>query len=158
MAKLIPVLRNDAPLIINKLMILRQGLSEENEYTIFLDNNTDSYQAKFSYRYWFGYQSYYIAEKPEEFSAEKIDAINYLLLSNELQLNASSIHISLRASPSLYAVFARSDDYWFALGIYYLDPDNNRDTTSLNMLRQLGDYVEELESNYWLVMWFVERH
>jgi hypothetical protein len=155
MAKLIPVLRKDAPLIIEKLEILRLGLSEKNEYMVYLDEYEDGYQIKFSDHYNFGYQFYNFSERPEKFSTEEIDAINYLLLSDELQMNASSIHFYLGAWSPPYAVFARDRDGWYALGIYYIDP--NKEDTSLEVFRRLGDYVEELKENYWLVMWFRQR-
>ncbi|MDR0320017.1 MAG: hypothetical protein LBI28_00800 [Treponema sp.] len=155
MAKLIPVLRGDAPLIIDKLEILRLGLSRGNEYTILLGGNGNDYQIEISDRYSLGYPFYNFSERLEEFSVEIIDAINYLLLSDELQMNASSIHFYLRDypkppdTPAPYAVFAREDQY--VLGICYFDPDN---TAGLEIFRRDGDYVEELWGNYWLVMWY----
>ena len=175
MAKLIPVLREDAPLIIEKLEILRLGYAKENEYSIYL--SADQYLGRGGYLYrdgdyiyrgdnnyegdplilmsdsYSGGGSFYnFTERQEKFSAEEIDAVNYLLLSDELQLNVLSFHFVVDNWASPYAVFAGDD--WYALGIYYFDPDKD---TMLEVYRRLGDYVEELEGNYWLVMWFVPR-
>ena len=166
MAKLIPTLRKDVSLIIEKLETLRLGLAKEKEYAIFI--STDIGGGGYLYRdgdwiygreyypqilmldrYEYGDHFYNFAERLEEFSAEEVDAIHYLLLSNALQLNASSIHFSSGNRP-LYAVFARDGRY--TLSIFYFDTDKDGD---LSHFRR-SDYVEELVSNYWLVMWFRE--
>ena len=167
MAKLIPVLIKDVPLIIEKLETLRLGLAIEKEYSIELTTLGGGYlycdgdwiyrdeykydpQILMSYRYEYGYHSYNFSERLEEFSAEEIDAIHYLLSSNALQMNASSIHFGSGDWQSPYAVFAHDDRY--ILGIYYF---NTAENEKLIHFRH-RDYVEELEGNYWLVMWFRE--
>jgi hypothetical protein len=142
--KLIPVLRGDAPLIIDKLEILRLGFSIEDIFEIYL-NGYGNDDLKILNR-----------DRLEEFSAEIVDAVNYLFFSAELQLNALSINVGPqyhRYTPP-YAIFARTDDGWYVLSIFYFDNDN---TTGLEIFRKLGDYVEKLERNYWLVMWYSER-
>jgi len=152
--KLIPVLRGETPLIINKLEIIRMGLSEGNKniYSIYVNEFGDDNQIKIAYNHDY-YHSSNFSEKLEEFSAEQIKTINYLFLSDELQLNA--LNITFSNDPlRIESVFAKSDDGWYALGIFYFSPDNDE----LNQFRHDGDYLEELGNNYWLVMWFVERY
>jgi len=164
MAKLIPVLREDVQLIIDKLEILHFGVSEETEYSLYLDEYEDDSQIKISYNYWDGYEPYNFAERQEEFSPEQTDAINYLFFSDELQMNASSVHLSLKASSYysyertsllFHAVFVKSGRYM--LGIYYLDPNDLGNAATLNIFRRFGDYVEEIGQNYWIVMWYREH-
>ena len=157
MAKLIPVLREDAPRIIEKLEILRLGFAKENEYAVYLGGFADSYQLDYQIIITDGYQSsnyrdYNLAERLEEFSAEEIDAMRYLLLSDTLQLNASSIHFGLGAWTPPHAVFA--SDEWWEMGIYF-GPDKPE---IVEYYRHRGDYVEKLDAHYWLVMRFVERY
>jgi hypothetical protein len=165
-ANLIPLIRGDAPLIIDKLEILRLGLSREKQYSIsrerkhtkYPDDDDDDYPIKISYRYNFGCQPYNFAERQEEFSAEIIDTVNYLFFSDELQLNALSIHFALGDELETYAVFAVSDDHWYALGVYCFDPNNPSEMRGLEIFQRDGDYVEDLGGNYWLVMRFVNRY
>jgi hypothetical protein len=173
MAKLIPVLREEASLIIEKLEILRLGLAKEKEYAIYSSTYLGSggylyrngdwiYRSDYEYDYEYDPQIlisdnnqyrahfYDFAERLEEFSAEEVNAIHYLLFSNSLQMNALSIihfDVGIRAP---YAVFL--DDRRYMLGIYYFASDANED---LKHFRR-SDYVEELAGNYWLVMWFRE--
>jgi hypothetical protein len=147
MAKLIPVLREDAPLIIDRLEIIRQGLLKGKEYTIYLDSEEDN---KMKIEYCRIRPIFNFEEKQEIFSAEQIDAINDLFFSDELQLDAIYI---IAYDLYLYTVFSMNNSRCM-LGIHYLDPDDPGDAAALNAFRRDGDYVEEVGDNYWIVMWF----
>jgi hypothetical protein len=173
MAKLIPVLREDTPLIIDQLEILRLGLSEKSPtngenivYTIYFGGSAyitdgvyhvdapDDYQLKYSYISGGSFHyNYNFAENYDKFSVEEIDAINYLFFSDKLQLNVSAIHFYQDHSLWYNVVFAREGR--FMLSIDYLDPCN--DNSWLENSRHRGDYVEKLWKNYWIVMCFVEK-
>jgi hypothetical protein len=137
-----------------------KGYEDTTEYTIYFDGEQyidengvyckENYQIKFVYNYNFGYTPYNLLEKPEEFSSEEIDAINYLFLGDELKMNALSIHFAQGySSAPMYAVFA--EDGRYLLGIYYFDPNEPYDVKELQYLQRF-DYVEKFEGNYWIVM------
>jgi hypothetical protein len=155
-AKLIPVLREDTPLIIDRLEILRLGFLEkigENRINIYIDKNDMQIKIFYLYHDKGGQFVERLDEISGEISDEEMEAIDTLFLSDELQLNVSSIFFVKGYNfLSYYAIFVIEGRY--ALGIYYFDPNDNN--SWLHIFRRLGDYVEERGSNYWIVMWYME--
>lgn len=91
LAAYLPVLREDYPQIKESLEILRLGTFDEEGYAIYNRSNA-SYSRDYQVALSDGKQYYNFEECLDLFPQEEIDAINDLLFSDELQLNAISIH------------------------------------------------------------------
>jgi len=149
MAQYLPILREDYSKIKERLEIFRLGVFEGKKYTVFSESkssSSDDYQISISD----GIEYFDFMESLDLFTQEEIDAINYLLFSDELQLNAHSITfgtgvLSLESS----AVFAKDGRY--LMGIYYFETSEGPE-----YFRSRGDYAEELGDNYWILFWFME--
>jgi hypothetical protein len=151
-ATIIPFLREDVSLVIDKLEIIRLGLSEKNKISMTRHGNMDSYQIKiYSYNYNGNVESFYLEERLEVFSVEIINSINYLLLNNELQLERLHTNFDLKYS-RMQADFSEIiGSYMYYPTIYYFDP---KDHVQMDVFLRMGAYLEELERNYWLVVWY----
>jgi len=149
----LPILREDYPLIIEKLEILRLGICGEEEYRVVKRNNDSLDYEIVILR---DNQSFNFEESPNPFPPEEIDAINYLFLSEDLKLNA--YYISYReaywpgsmGSPG--AKFAKTKDADWHIGIYYFE-----DNKIPGDLQNKWVYTEELADYYWIVISFMQR-
>lgn len=141
MAQYIPVLKEDFEKTKEKLEILRLGEFGKNNYAVYGKNNQIDVSD--------GTRYFDFTELTDSLSQEEIDAINYLLFSDELQLNASSIQYRGEGIFSSCAIFV--EDGRYLMGIHYFE--SNGIPVSL---QSRGDYAEELGDNYWILFCFME--
>ena len=150
----LPVLREDYPMIIEKLETLRLGVCGENKYIV-IKNRTKGISA-YEMVFWKNNRSYSLEETPDVFPQNEIDAINYLFFSDELQQNAMSINYDdaywYAAIDSQGAQFASTKDIKWNIGIYHFEDNKMPDE-----LQEKEVYTEELADFYWIVIFNMRR-